>query len=239
MLKIKNLSLTFGERAILDDINMDVAEGEIVALLGPSGCGKTSILNIIAGFLSPSGGSVSTEIDCPGPRLGYMRQDHGLLPWLNAFDNATLAFRLDSERGTYDAQKVRNLFEKFDLGECIHSFPQQMSGGQRQRLALLRTLLGEPQLLLMDEPLGHLDAALRIELVHQVRGMIMELNAAAVIVTHQMDEAVLLADRILVLGETPTRLIASEVPSGKARNFFSMAHAARQEDILSFIRGGA
>jgi ABC-type nitrate/sulfonate/bicarbonate transport system ATPase subunit len=204
MLAATSLRHDYGSGPVLDGIDLALEEGRVTCLLGPSGCGKSTLLNILAGLLEPGSGEVRSEVARPGPKLGYMAQEPELLPWLTAEENAALAARLGVVAP--DAQRRHALFRHFGLAGCERLYPHGMSGGERQRVALIRTLLAEPALLLLDEPLGHLDAVLRLKAAQTIRHSVTARRATALVVTHQLDEAVYLGDRIVTLSGKPTRV---------------------------------
>lgn len=217
MLSVRRLSFDRVEQRVLQDVSFDLKAGEILAFLGPSGCGKTTLLNLVAGFLKPTGGQIERTIACPGPKLGYMRQDHGLLPWLTAKENIRLATCLCPAIPSADEKALEAALARFGLAAVQQKKPCALSGGQRQRLALLRTLWGQPSLLLLDEPFAHLDTALRLSLARHVRAYVTDTAAAALLVTHQMEEAIQMADRIMVLGAHPTRILTAHDLHGTGR----------------------
>ncbi|MGE4350583.1 MAG: ATP-binding cassette domain-containing protein [Bdellovibrionales bacterium] len=209
MLIVTDLSYGYGAEPILDKLNVTLENGKITCLLGPSGCGKTTLLSLLAGALPLQEGRIESDAERPGPKMGHMTQACDLLPWLKAQDNACLAARLHPQIQQPDKKEVHEMFEAFGLKGYEKAFPDHLSGGQKQRLVLLRTLLSKPSLLLLDEPLGQLDASCRLSIARIVRRYVLRERAAALVATHQLDVAVLLADTILLLGERPARLLRS------------------------------
>ncbi len=208
MLKASHLRYSYHAGSpVLEDVDLALEEGKITCLLGPSGCGKTTLLSLLAGLVPPQQGEITSDIERPGPALGYVTQDSDLLPWLTAEKNAALASSLHPAIAPPDKVHMGALFDHLNLSGCKHAYPHEMSGGQRQRLALIRTLIANPRLLLLDEPLGHLDAVLRLKAAQVLRRYVAENKATALIVTHQLDEAVHLADRIVTLSDKPTRVL--------------------------------
>jgi len=199
------------ELAVLDDVSLDIQDCEFVTIIGPSGCGKTTLLRMLAGMVSPEQGRIlvaGKEVRGPGPERAMVFQDYALLPWADALTNVAFGLKL---RGVGKEQRVaqaQELLELVGLGGFEHSLPRQLSGGMQQRIGLARALAVEPQILLMDEPFGSLDEISR-------RGMQVELlriweqrKKTAVFVTHSVDEAVFLSDRIVVMTARPGRIAA-------------------------------
>jgi ABC-type nitrate/sulfonate/bicarbonate transport system ATPase subunit len=211
MLACQNISLSYGPEKILDSLGFRIESGSVLCLMGASGCGKTSLLKIISGLLHVKTGEINCDVARPGPLVGYMSQSMDLLPWLSAVKNAVLAAKLTDKVPAAAETEVRGLFEKFGLSECVEKKPYQLSGGQQQRVAILRTLLSRPKLLLLDEPFGHLDTSLRLLFADHIREYVRSAQATALIVTHQADEAVHIADRIIVIEGKPSRL-AHDLP---------------------------
>lgn len=193
----------------LQDIHLAVAPGEIYALVGPSGCGKTTLLNIVAGFERPSAGEVRVDgvpVQGPGPERGVVFQEHALFPWLSALDNVRFG---PAVRGRRDLlERCGEFLALVGLQGFERHYPAQLSGGMRQRVALARVLANAPAVLLMDEPFGALDAQTRAQM-HQLLLDIWErLSPTILFVTHDVDEAIYLADRVGVMSARPGRLVA-------------------------------
>lgn len=204
-LGVRGLGFAYENRQILRDISFDVQEGELVALLGPSGCGKSTILNLIAGLITPQAGSIwvdGRQITGRSERFAYMPQDDLLFPWLTVLKNVCLYGRL---HGT-QVQARRRALERmpaFGLAGCENLYPSALSGGMRQRAAFLRTSLCNADILLLDEPFGALDVISRGDMQDWLLAMRGEWGKTALLVTHDIDEALYLSDRILVLGCSP------------------------------------
>ncbi|PAU67265.1 ABC transporter ATP-binding protein [Bifidobacterium criceti] len=187
---------SFGGHDVLSNVRMHVGVHETVALIGRSGCGKSTLLRIIAGLLEPERGAVSTDA-----RVSFGFQDARLVPWLRVWDNVTLGMRPDGASSMRRARKAaaKRALMHVGLADAVDMMPAALSGGQRQRVSLARALVREPQLLLLDEPFGALDALTRFDMQDLLAGLRAELGFATVLVTHDVAEAVRLADRILVL----------------------------------------
>jgi len=208
-IQIRNISKRFGSFRALNDISLDIATGELVALLGPSGCGKTSLLRIIAGLETPDTGSVlvqgedATDMAVQQRRVGFVFQHYALFRHMTVFDNIAFGLRVRPrrERPSPDeiSARVNRLLDLVQIGWMGNRYPHQLSGGQRQRVALARALAVEPRVLLLDEPFGALDAKVRKELRRWLRRLHDELNVTSVFVTHDQEEALEVADRVVVL----------------------------------------
>ncbi|MCY4476069.1 MAG: ABC transporter ATP-binding protein [Chloroflexi bacterium] len=194
----------------VDAVSMDVALGEFVVIVGPSGCGKSTLLNIIAGLVEPDSGTVGLEGDNEAQRIGrvaYMHQIDLLLPWRNVLSNATLGLEIAGiPRADADA-KATELAQRFGIADFLNAYPATLSGGMRQRVALLRAVLPERDVLLLDEPFKALDAITRAELQRWLSDVLDRTNRATVMVTHDVEEALMLGDRVLVMSPRPGRIV--------------------------------
>ncbi len=203
---IRGIAHRFGDLQALAGVDLRIAQGEFFSLLGPSGCGKTTLLNIIAGFLSPSAGSVVMgERDITGlpPHqrdIGMVFQNYALFPHLNVFDNVAYGLRVRKENRSAIRTRVTQMLELVQLPELAQRMPHQLSGGQQQRVAIARALAIRPQVLLLDEPLSNLDAKLRKQMQTELRRLLSNVGVTTVMVTHDQDEALGLSDRIGILG---------------------------------------
>jgi ABC-type nitrate/sulfonate/bicarbonate transport system ATPase subunit len=200
---LKKLSKSFTrkgkELSVIKDVNLDIKSGEIVALLGPSGCGKSTLLRLIAGLEVPTSGEVTIDerkIVGLDERCSIVFQEPRLLPWRTIVENVELGLR-----GRKDHGKALQLLAEVGLGEFAACLPRQVSGGMAQRAALSRALISEPQVLLLDEPLAALDALTRLQMQDLLSQLVATTGVTIVLVTHDIDEALYLADRIVVLGE--------------------------------------
>ncbi|MBJ7312207.1 ABC transporter ATP-binding protein [Rugamonas sp. CCM 8940] len=192
---------------VFRDFSLQVQPGEFVALLGPSGCGKSTLLNLLSGFQQPQRGSVTINgvaVTPEAPELGYVFQSPQLFPWLNALDNVRFGLRMAKRIGAAEQrERARHYLELVGLGDAAQKLPYQLSGGMQQRVALARTLVMEPTLLLMDEPFAALDAISRSSMNEETLRLWSSLGQTVVFITHDIDEAVFLADRVVVLGGAP------------------------------------
>jgi ABC-type nitrate/sulfonate/bicarbonate transport system ATPase subunit len=191
MMRISSLTRKFpGGRGVLG-VDLELAEGESCAIIGPSGCGKTTLLHLLCGLAVPDGGRIEF-VSGRAPSIGLVQQKDALYPWLTGLENATLALPEERRRG-------RELLEQLGVGHCANSYPRQMSGGERQRVSLARTLLTEPRLLLLDEPSASLDELTRECLQDLILELQTRLSMAAIYVTHSIEEALFLASRIYIM----------------------------------------
>ncbi|MEP6874759.1 MAG: sulfate ABC transporter ATP-binding protein, partial [Burkholderiales bacterium] len=218
-IEIRNLNKRFGKTVVCDNLNLDIPSGELVALLGPSGSGKTSLLRIIAGLERPDAGSVlfhgedATFDDVRDRHVGFVFQHYALFGHMSIFENVAFGLRVRPKRakpGSHAAArpseaqisaKVMELLKLVQLDWLADRYPHQLSGGQRQRIALARALAVEPKVLLLDEPFGALDAKVRKELRRWLRRLHDEMHITSVFVTHDQDEAMEVADRVVVMNQ--------------------------------------
>jgi sulfonate transport system ATP-binding protein len=218
MLSLEHLSKTYadGTRA-LSDINLLVREAEIVALIGGSGCGKTTLLRLIAGLDRASAGAIrldSETIDGPHPSIGIVFQEPRLLPWLSVAEN--VAFGLEDVSAAERKARVEHALEKIGLAEHAKRWPRDLSGGQQQRVAIARAFVTNPKVLLLDEPFSALDAFTRASLHEHLLGLWEETRPTVVLVTHDVQEAITLADRAIVMQPKPGRIF-DELPLSLSR----------------------
>jgi sulfate/thiosulfate transport system ATP-binding protein len=210
-IEIRNLHKRFGRTVVCDGINLDIGSGELVALLGPSGSGKTTLLRIIAGLERPDAGTVhfhgadTTDADVRDRGVGFVFQHYALFAHMTIFENVAFGLRVRPRETRLDAatidRKVKELLALVQLEGLAERFPHQLSGGQRQRIALARALAVEPQVLLLDEPFGALDAKVRKELRRWLRRLHDEMHVTSVFVTHDQDEAMEVADRVVIMNQ--------------------------------------
>lgn len=211
LLKIQNLKLIYhskqGENEALKDISFDVNKGELVSIVGPSGCGKTTILSLIAGLIKASDGKILIEnkdFEGINKQVGYMFQKDNLFDWRTIWQNVCIGLEINNTHTPENQQRVNRLLEKYGLSDFKESHPRQLSGGMRQRVALIRTLALNPKLLLLDEPFSALDYQTRLLVGEDVWNIIKQEHQTAVLVTHDISEAISLSDRIIVLSERPS-----------------------------------
>ena len=210
-IEIRNISKQFGDFHALRDVSLDIASGELVALLGPSGCGKTTLLRIIAGLETTGQGSIlfsgedTTDVHVRERQVGFVFQHYALFRHMSVFDNVAFGLRMKprGQRPTEKqiAEKVHALLDLVQLDWLADRFPAQLSGGQRQRIALARALAVEPRVLLLDEPFGALDAKVRKELRRWLRKLHDELHVTSIFVTHDQEEALEVADRVVLMNQ--------------------------------------
>lgn len=196
----------------LQDVTVAVEKREFVSLLGPSGCGKSSLLNIVAGFLRPSGGRVlieGREVSEPGRDRGIIFQDHALFPWMTARQNIGYGLAASGVPRQERDRKVNELIELVGLGGFEHAFPSQLSGGMRQRVAVSRALATSPSILLMDEPFSAIDEQTRQGLREEFLRIWQKTNQTVLLVTHSIEESVIMSDRVVVMGTKPGRVICT------------------------------
>jgi ABC-type Fe3+/spermidine/putrescine transport system ATPase subunit len=217
ILRFDRVSKQFQAQTILDDLSLEMRHGEFLTLLGPSGCGKTTSLNLVAGLLKPDTGTIylrGQAVNGVPPRkrnLGLVFQSWALFPHMTVFDNVAYGLRIRSVPASDIAKRVKEMLDLVRLPGADKKFPSQLSGGMQQRVALARALVTRPDLLLLDEPLSNLDAALRKEMQVELRRIHRELNVSTLLVTHSQEEALVLSDRIAIM--CGGKLVAVQAPS--------------------------
>lgn len=199
-LRVADAAVSFGSVDVFRHLSLEISRGEFVAVVGPSGCGKTTLLNLMSGFLKPSSGSVQ----CAG-RVRMVYQHDSLFPWQTVTQNIALGLRDLKDEAERDRQ-LKDMLRLINLGEFAGHYPHQLSGGMRQRVELARALAGNTDILLLDEPFSALDYLTRLRMRRELARMLHELPRTVVLVTHDIEEAAQLADRILVLSERPARI---------------------------------
>lgn len=213
LLEIKNVSLTYqtleDEIKAIDNLCFSVQNEEFLSIIGPSGCGKTTILSMIAGLISPSLGEIlingKNDISLK-KNLGYMLQKDHLFPWRTIEKNVFLPLEIKKINTTENKNYALSLLKKYGLGDFVKNYPNQLSGGMRQRVALIRTLASKPDLLLLDEPFSALDYQTRIEVCDDVYKIIKEEKKTTILVTHDISEAISMSDKIIVLTGRPAQV---------------------------------
>ena len=194
------------EVVALRDINLEIPRGQFVCLLGPSGCGKSTLLNAVAGFALPSGGTITADgqpVTGPGPARGMVFQEYALFPWMTVAENIAFGLEIKGQSRAVIAATVDRLLAMLSLGEFRHRYPKDLSGGMRQRVAIARVLALDSPIMLMDEPFGALDALTRRNLQDELLRIWSELKKTILFVTHSIEEAIYLADRIVVMTYRP------------------------------------
>ena len=204
-LSIQGLHKRYGDTAIFSDINCEIAKGEFITLLGPSGCGKSTLLRCIAGLTGVNGGNILLDGEdlvpvAPQKRgIGMVFQSYALFPNMTVQQNVAFGLRMQKVKGSEAEQRVKEVLELVELNDFADRYPQQLSGGQCQRVALARSLVTRPRLLLLDEPLSALDARIRKHLREQIRNIQQELGLTTIFVTHDQEEALVMSDRIFLM----------------------------------------
>ena len=221
MLQISHLSADYGGKPALADINLTLDSGELLVVLGPSGCGKTTLLNLIAGFVPYQHGSITLEgrrVEGPGADRGVVFQNEGLLPWRNVQDNVALGLQLAGVGKTQRRATAARMLKKVGLEGAEKRFIWQLSGGQRQRVGIARALAANPQLLLLDEPFGALDAFTREQMQTLLLSLWHETGKKVLLITHDIEEAVFMATELVLLSPGPGRVL-ERLPLSFARRY--------------------
>jgi nitrate/nitrite transport system ATP-binding protein len=251
-LEMRGVSKSYGDgkdrTEVLRNVNLSVAEGEFVAIVGYSGAGKTTLISMIAGLLSPDRGEVLVDgkkVTGPGPDRGIVFQNYSLLPWLTAFDNVYLA--VDQVFADWTRERKREHTQKYlalvKLANAGHKKPHELSGGMRQRVSVARALAANPQVLLLDEPLGALDALTRANLQDEIERIWREERKTALLITNDVDEGILLADRIIPLsagpGATLGPAVRIDIPRPRDRKALSRDPRFRaiRNEVIAYLLG--
>lgn len=215
MIDVSNVTISFEEEnqthVILDDVSLNIEKGEFVCLLGPSGCGKSTLLNAMAGFLKPTSGEIKIEnqiVQKPSMKYVTIFQNYGLLPWRTVQKNVELGLETQKYSKEKKAQIASHYLKMVGLEHAAKKRPAQLSGGMQQRVAIARALAVEPDILFMDEPFGALDAITRMKLQTDILEIAQDTKKTVVFVTHDIEEAVFLADRIVIMSANPGRIKA-------------------------------
>lgn len=238
-LHIEGLSAAFDGQPILSDVSFDVEEGAFVSILGPSGCGKSTILNILVGVVTPQSGTITVDgqlLRQPGEHFAYMPQEDLLLPWKTIMDNVCLYGTIHKQKAQA-REKAQALFPVFGLQGYEQAYPDELSGGMRQRAAFLRTALCHADILLLDEPFGALDVITRSDMQDWLATMRSQLGKTTLLVTHDIDEAIYLSDKILILNGRPAsikkEIVLTEQPRSRE---WLYAQGALRTDIYKLLR---
>ena len=251
MLQINDVGMTFPTRRgafiALRDISLDVERGEFVSLIGHSGCGKSTLLNLVSGLTTPTTGVLlldDRELNGPGPERGVVFQNHSLLPWLSCQDNVLLAVERvfgDSEDRDQLRDRALAALDLVGMSHAVAKRPHEISGGMKQRVGIARALAMEPKMLLMDEPFGALDALTRARLQDELLKIVAATGATVMMVTHDVDEAVLLSDRIVMLTNGPAATIGEvlRVDLVRPRNRVDLvedrAYVQYRKEVIDFL----
>lgn len=216
LINLKNVSFDYytneGETNALQDVNLEINQGDFISIVGPSGCGKTTLLSLISGLLKPTNGNIEyisseeTTGEAPKNFFGYMFQRDQLFEWRTVWQNVILGLEIQHLKTPENLSYVESLLEKYGLGEFKNARPSQLSGGMRQRTALIRTLALKPEVLLLDEPFSALDYQTRINVCNDVADIIKRENKTAVLVTHDIEEALSMASKIVILTKRPGKI---------------------------------
>jgi NitT/TauT family transport system ATP-binding protein len=223
----KNIAKHFGDLHVIEEFTRDIESGELVALVGPSGCGKSTLLHMAAGLETPSAGSLTADnqvIKGPHPERTLMFQENALYPWLTLVQNVALALEFQKVDKKQAAARAREWLGKVKLAGFENYYLHQVSGGMRQRAALARAFISRPKALLLDEPFGALDALTRMTLQDSLRELIRSESPTVLLVTHDVDEALFLADRILVFSPRPATVLKE----------FNLVHHEKTHDLSEF-----
>ncbi len=232
---------------VLSGVNLDIDRGEYISIIGHSGCGKSTVLNIVAGLLQASSGAVildGREVHSPGPDRSLVFQNHSLLPWLTVYENVSLAvnkvFKSSKTKAERHEWTLHNL-EMVSMGHALHKRPSEISGGMKQRVGIARAIAMQPKVLLLDEPFGALDALTRAHLQDEVMRIQGELRNTVMMITHDVDEAVLLSDRIVMMTNGPAATIGEilSIDLPRPRNRIELAddplYNQYRHAVLSFL----
>ena len=255
-LNIDHISMEFptpdGHYVALRDVDLDIAKGEFVSLIGHSGCGKSTVLNVVAGLYKATMGGVvldGTEVDEPGPERAVVFQNHSLLPWLTAYENVELAVKQVFGRANSKQAKTKAEIKEWiehnlhlvHMDHAMHKRPDEISGGMKQRVGIARALAMEPKVLLMDEPFGALDALTRAHMQESLMEIHADLGNTVIMITHDVDEAVLLSDRIVMMTNGPAATIGEilEIELPRPRNRVELSDNTKynhyRHEVLKFL----
>lgn len=230
----------------LSGIDLKVAPGEFVSILGPSGCGKSTIIGALAGFTPVTSGELRVDaerVTAPGPERGVVFQQHTLFPWKTVAKNVEFGLKMRGIGKAERERQAREMLSSMGLSEFLSHYPHQLSGGMQQRVNLARVLVNRPRVILMDEPFCSLDAQTRLQMQELLLSLWRELHMTVVFVTHEVDEAVFLSDRVVVLTQRPARIkteVTVELPRPRTRDLLtSPEFVALKRRLLDLLLGGA
>ena len=229
------------ENVVLKDVSFDVQEGEFVSLLGPSGCGKTTTLTIIAGFQKSNSGKIvvnGKEVSKPGPDRSFMFQNYALFPWLKVGENIEYPMKKMKVPKAERKQKLKELLEMAQLTDYENYYIHEISGGMKQRVALLRAIACDPQVLLMDEPLGAVDFQMRQLLQMQLESILQQKKTTALMVTHDVDESIYLSDRVIVMSRDHGKILADvKIELPRPRDRTNPQYHAYVDQLTTILKG--
>jgi nitrate/nitrite transport system ATP-binding protein len=250
-LSIENVSKVFGagkkQSSVLQNVNLKINKGEFISIIGHSGCGKSTVLNIVAGLIPATNGGVileGKEVNSPGRERSVVFQNHSLLPWLTVYENVALAVNKAFRKTRTAAERHQWILKSLEMVHMSHALnkrPDEISGGMKQRVGIARALALEPKVLLLDEPFGALDALTRAHLQDEVMKIQAELNSTVIMITHDVDEAVLLSDRIVMMTNGPEATIGEilDIRLPRPRDRIAMAdnpeYNRYRHQVLSFL----
>lgn len=251
LLDISHIDMEFptpkGPFTALSDVSLKIKKGEFVSLIGHSGCGKSTVLNVVAGLYQATNGGVvlnGKEVNEPGPERAVVFQNHSLLPWLSAYENVELAVDQVFGKRKSKAEKkswIEHNLELVHMDHAIHKRPDEISGGMKQRVGIARALAMQPEVLLMDEPFGALDALTRAHMQDSLMEIQAELNNTVIMITHDVDEAVLLSDRIVMMTNGPAATVGEilDINLERPRDRLSLAedpeYTRLRSEVLKFL----
>jgi len=243
-LKIENISKVFkndkNEHLVLRDVSFSVNDGQFLTLLGPSGCGKTTLLTIIAGFQAASSGKImlnGNHVTKPGPDRGFVFQNYALFPWMTVKDNILYPMKISKVPAREREQRLQELLAIAQLEGKENLYPHQLSGGMKQRVAFIRALAGKPEVLLMDEPLGAVDFQMRQILQEELESIWLKDKTTVIMVTHDVDEAVYLSDRVIVMSACEGKILEDmPVKLPRSRNRRNKDYIKHKEHLMDVLK---
>ncbi|WP_084572824.1 ABC transporter ATP-binding protein [Methylocapsa aurea] len=240
---IHDLCVRFGAQIAVEGFRLDIAPGEFICLLGASGCGKSTVLNAVAGFVAPAAGHILVDdapVRGPGADRGMVFQQYSLFPWKTVLENVAFGPRMQGASRVEARRQAREYIELVGLAGCADKYPATLSGGMQQRVGIARALVNRPSVLLMDEPFGALDAQTRCLMQENLLRLCAQVGATVLFVTHDVDEALFLADRVVVMSAAPGRVLfdlAIDLPRPRPQDVFALpAFADAKRECLKFIR---
>lgn len=244
LLSVENISKNYhslkGETTAIKDISFNLNNGELLSIIGPSGCGKSTLLNILSGILKPSNGKITflnEKLDKNLNKIGYMFQKDHLFEWNTVWDNVTLGLKIKKILTKEKIEFVENLLKEYNLSQFKNHYPKELSGGMRQRVALIRTLALSPELLFLDEPFSALDYQSRLKACDDVFHILKRENKTAIMVTHDIAEAISMSDRVIVLTKRPATIKNSLTITFKNNNLspFKKRNEPEFKDYFDFL----